>query len=143
MGKYEPELKSARGHFNSNESNDRIDVNLIEKSTFYKKHAAEMVIVRDASIIFLYLFLLLSMVISLWLKLERGEFPFTVDFMTRVAYFKRHWGTPSIALFIAIVISLIIYFFRVKFLSFAEGKAGEKVEEGIERMGYIHKIKTK
>jgi hypothetical protein len=83
------------------------------------------------------------MLISLWLKMERGEFPFTIEFVTKIAYVKRNWGSPFIALAIVTVTSLVIYYVRSRLLTMADGTAGHAVENGVKKMGILRKIRSK
>jgi hypothetical protein len=49
---------------------------------------------RDHTTTILYISFFFVIVITIWIALEEGKFPFNVKFLADTAYSKRKWGTP-------------------------------------------------
>lgn len=76
-----------------------------------------------------------------WKNIEKGRFPYNIDFMADIAYSKHKMGTPMMALFMTFVAGVFFIFARRLFLKITEDKAYEKLVEKLKSWGKIRIIK--
>jgi hypothetical protein len=85
-----------------------------------------------------FMFLIL---LSSWVNLEKGNFPFNIDFMADVAYSKNKFGTPMLALTMAFFAGLALLFGQRFLIGITQNKCYESLNEHLRVIGKIRKIK--
>ena len=137
-----PELKSERGKIDPTADGDDEHIDLVYKTPFFRKHEEAIVSTRDWAGFGISILLFIVIGLSTWIKLERGEFPFNVDFMAKVAYWRNAPGTPIIAFFVGFVLAVVLLFSRRKVVANVESSIGENVTGELERRGLLRNIKA-
>jgi hypothetical protein len=137
-----PVLKTERGQKDVTDPQDKKDFDLIERSHIYDSYKKEIIAVKDASIVVLYVTLFLIIFISLWLNLETCRFPFNIKILSNISYSRKHWGTPVFAMFSVFVLTIVIYFVRGKMLQKGTTTLIDSVEKTMKKHGAIVDTKT-
>ena len=121
------------------ETSDENDI--LHLSEFYDKHGASIITIRDTSVFLLYGLLFIVVVLSTWIKMQTGEFPFNV---TTIA--NRTYGIDARPVYIFILVTLGFLFIvalRMTFLSTVENNIGTHIENHLKNKGYTREIKIK
>lgn len=103
----------------------------------------EKLIDQILTIMYILLMMLFMGLIFLtsWKNIEKGKFPFNIDFMADMAYSKHKMGTPMMALFITFLAAVLFLFTRRLFLKVTEDKVYDKLMEKLKSLGKIRIIK--
>jgi hypothetical protein len=136
-----PTLKSEKGKLDPSQPKDSKAVDLIEQTPFYKKHEDAIVQTRDAMGYILYAALGMLLALSTWINLERGDFPFNVDMMAKVAYWKQKPGTPLFAFGIGLLFAMLMVYSKRKVVRGAEATIAESFTQELGKRGHLRKIK--
>ena len=137
-----PVLKTEKGEKDPNDPQDKEDYDLIERSYIYDNYNREILMVKDAAMVILYLSLFVVLFISLWINMEKCEFPFNIKLLSNISYSKNHWGTPVFAIFTVFMFTLLVYFIRAKILEKSGTAFMSGTEKILKKQGAIVDTKT-
>ncbi len=111
------------------------------QSELYATRAKDIEHFRDVLGFIVYGLFMILILLSSWINLEEGKFPFNVDFMADMAYAKRKFGNPALALFVGFLTGLLMVFGRLLVIRVTESKCYEALTADLERKGKLRKIK--
>lgn len=137
-----PVLKSEKGKVDPDDPKDAQDVDLVAKTPFFKQHEKAIVQIRDGMTMLLYFALFGVLSFTTWINMERGAFPFNVDVLAKIAYWRNQPGTPFIAFGIGLALAVIVVMARRKALGVVESSIGEQLTAELQKRGHLRKIKT-
>jgi hypothetical protein len=110
------------------------------QSWLYSQHAELIRRARDATgYTAMALFLLLVLLTS-WINLEEGRFPFNVDVIADMAYSRRKWGTPATALGLVALAGVFAVVLRSLLLTNMEAGVYHAVEGNLRSAGRLRKV---
>ena len=136
-----PILKSERGKLDPDQPRDSLNVDLIEKTPFFKEHEKHITQTRDAMGYLLLAALFALLALSTWINLENGKFPFNIDAVAKVAYWKEHPGTPLMAFAGGLLLAMATVQSKRTVVRGMEAKIGESVTGALKENGQLRKIK--
>lgn len=125
------------------EDGDGIPDYIIHHSPFFRAYGCHIERARN---ILTYIgtgIMLLTLVLTIWINLEYGRFPFNVDFVASIAYHERQWGTPAIALFLGLVASVAFIALKTKCIEVIESGAQANVERSLAKWHRLKKIEPR
>lgn len=136
-----PELKSEKGRVDPTVEGDDVSVDVVYKTPFFREHETLIVSARDWMGVGISILLFGVIALSTWIKMERGEFPFNVDFIAKMAYWRTAPGTPLVAFLVGFVIAVVALMSRRKVVAKVEAGIGENVVGELEKRGHLRKLK--
>lgn len=137
-----PELKSERGKFDPGVDGDDVSVDVVYKTPFFREHENAIVNTRDWAGWGISILLIIVIGLSTWIKLERAEFPFNMDIVAKIAYWRESPGTPLVAFGVGFIMAGVLLISKRKVVATVESSIGDNVAGELERRGHLRKIKT-
>jgi hypothetical protein len=111
------------------------------QSETFAKNRKTLKRIRDVTgYIVLALVIFLTLLTS-WIGLEEGAFPFNIDFVADIAYSRHRLGTPALALFFVAMAAVMVYWVQHTIVSFTRDGVSKTVESQFARMGKLRIVR--
>ena len=85
----------------------------VEQNAFYKEWEPHVKDSKDKLVTVIYIFFVAAVLLSVFINLQEGRFPFNIRFLADTAYSKRKWGTPLAAFLVALALTATYLLLRI------------------------------
>ena len=85
----------------------------VEQNTFYREWETHVKDSKDKLITLIYTFFVIAVLLSVFINLQEGKFPFNIRFLADTAYSKKKWGTPLAAFLVALALTAMYLLLRI------------------------------
>lgn len=122
------------------EHEEAVDI-ILEASPFYSKHGKTVARTRDALVIILYVIVFFIVILTTWIKLQTGQFPFNVEPFAKASYSQNGW--PWTVFIIVLFGFLALVVVRLVIIGLVENSIGTIVENKLKKDGSLRKFEVK